>query len=33
MSVTIDKAIDVEEVNNIVALNEEYQSDDSTEDA
>ena len=33
MSVTIDKAIDVEEVNNIVALNEEYQSDDSAENA
>lgn len=32
MSVTIDKAIDIEEVNNIVALNEEYQSDDSGED-
>lgn len=33
MNTSLDKAVNVEEVNNIVALNEEYQSDDSVEDA
>ena len=31
MNTSLDKAVNVEEVNNIVALNEEYQSDDSVE--
>lgn len=33
MNTSLDKAVNVDEVNNIVALNEEYQSDDSAEDA
>lgn len=33
MNTSLDKAVDVEEINNIVALNEEYQVEDSTEDA
>ena len=31
MNTSLDKAVNVDEVNNIVALNEEYQSDDSAE--
>ena len=33
MNTSLDKAVNVDEVNNIVALNEEYQIDDSAEDA
>lgn len=33
MNTSLDKTVDVNEVNNIVALNEEYQSDDSAETA
>ena len=31
MNTSLDKAVNVEEINNIVALNEEYQSEDSVE--
>ena len=33
MNTSLDKAVNVEEINNIVSLNEEYQYDDSAEDA
>ena len=33
MNTSLDKAVNVEEINQIVALNEEYQSDDSAETA